>query len=259
MGGLDAIQAAHGELPAPPCGRAHGQPCRQRIGGAAFEVVGTLVSKGMAADGSDADNQVFIPVRTAMLRVFDSRSLSAVFVGVRRTEDLGHVENAIHELLRERHGLDRQQRPDDFTVQNQLRFLSAQQKVTRPLVYFSSGLAGLSLFVGGAGILALMLLSVQERRWEIGLRVAVGARSRDIFLQFLGEALMLAIFGGLLGVVVGASGTWGIAQVTHWAMRVSAQAVFVALGIASGIGIVFGAVPAQKAALWPAARALATE
>jgi len=230
-----------------------------RIAGAAFEVVGTLVSKGMSADGADADNQVFIPVRAAMRRVFDSRSLSAIFVSVHHTQDLELAESTVRQLLRERHGLERRQSADDFTIQNQLRFLTAQQRVTRPLVLFSSGLAGLSLFVGGAGILALMLLSVQERRWEIGLRVAVGATSRDIFFQFLGEAAMLALLGGIAGIGIGALGTWGIAQVTHWAMRVSAQAVFVALGIASGIGIVFGAVPAQKAALWPAARALATE
>jgi putative ABC transport system permease protein len=230
-----------------------------RIGGTTFEVIGTLAPKGMSADGSDADNQVFVPVRTAMRRIFDSRSLSAIFVGVSRAEDLGHVESAIRDRLRERHQLERRARPDDFTIQNQLRSLSAQQKIMRPLAYFCSGLAALSLLVGGSGILALMLLSVQERRWEIGLRVAVGATSRDVFWHFLSEALLLALIGGGLGVALGALGTWAIAQFTHWALRVSLQAVVISLSTAAGIGLVFGASPARKAACLPPAQALVLE
>lgn len=230
-----------------------------RIAGAAFEVIGTLYPKGMSADGSDADNQVFVPVRTAMRRIFDSRSLSAIFVGVRRTEDLAPAERAIRELLRARHLLDRRAHPDDFTVQNQLRFLSAQQRITRPFAYFCSGLAALSLLVGGTGILALMLLSVQERRWEIGLRVAVGATARDIFWHFLAEALVLAMLGGIAGVTLGALGTWAISRITHWSLAVSIRAIGVSLATAVGIGLLFGASPARQAALLPPAKALVLE
>ena len=240
-----------------PSGDAVGQDVR--IAGAAFEVVCRLEPKGMTADGSDVDNQVFIPVQTAMRRIFDSRSLSAIFVGVRRSEDLSAAENQIRNVLRERHQLDRRKRPDDFTIQNQFRFIKAQRQITRPLTFFTTGLAGLSLFVGGAGILALMLLSVQERRPEIGLRVAVGARARDILWQFLAEALVLALGGGALGVTLGAVVTWGIALVTHWVLRVSLQAVLFSLGTAASIGLAFGALPARKAARIAPARALTLE
>ncbi len=240
-----------------PDGNAVGRDLR--IGGSAFEVVGALVPKGAAADGSDVDNQVFIPLRTAMRRVFDSRSLSAIFVGVRRSADLSAAENQIQELLRERHQLEKRGRPDDFTIQNQLRAIATQRQITRPLTFFTTGLAALSLFVGGTGILALMLLSVQERRSEIGLRVAIGARARDILWQFLAEALVLALAGGTLGVGIGAAGTWALALVTRWALRVSLQAVLISLATAASIGLVFGALPARKAALLPPARALSLE
>jgi putative ABC transport system permease protein len=230
-----------------------------RIGGTAFEVIGTLGAKGMSADGSDADNQVFVPVRTAMRRVFDARSLNAVFVGVRRSEDVALVESAMTQLLRERHRLEQRGRPSDFTIQNQLRVTSVQQKIAAPLTYFCSGLAALSLIVGGAGILALMLLSVQERRWEIGLRVAVGATSRDIFWLVLAEALVLAITGGAVGVACGALGTWVLGRVTHWVLSVSVQAIAVSLTTAAGVGLLFGASPARQAALLPPAQALVLE
>ena len=240
-----------------PSGDAIG--CDVRIAGAAFEIVGALLPKGAAGDGSDIDNQVFIPVRTAMRRVFDSRSLSAIYVGVRRSEDLNAAEAEIRALLRDRHLLERRGRPDDFTVQNQRRTVEAQRRITRPLALFTTGLAALSLFVGGAGILALMLLSVQERRSEIGLRVAVGARRRDIVMQFLTEALALALAGGTLGVALGAAGTWMVRIITHWSVQVSPQTVLVSLVTASSIGLLFGALPARKAAQLPPAQALTLE
>jgi len=240
-----------------PDGKAIGRDVR--IAGAAFQVVGALAPKGAAGDGSDIDNQVFIPVRTAMRRVFDSRSLSAIFIGVLRLEDLDPAEGSIRALLRERHLLDRRAIPDDFTIQNQRRSVEAERQVTRPLTLFTMGLAALSLFVGGAGILALMWLSVQERRPEIGLRVAVGARRRDVMTQFLTEALVLALVGGVAGIAIGAAGTWIIGLTTKWSVRVSSETVLASLAVASGIGLLFGALPARQAARLPPAKALTLE
>lgn len=230
-----------------------------RLGGAPFRVIGVLKSKGMSVDGSDTDGQVFVPIKTAMLRIFDSRSLSAVFVSVRHSEELARAQAAIRERLRERHLLDRRHRADDFTIQNQLGVLAAQQRITRPLEYFCAGLAALALLVGGVGILALMLLSVQERRWEIGLRLAVGATSGDIFVQFLTEALALAVIGGTFGVIMGTIGTWVVAQLTHWTLYVSPRTLLFSSSIAVGVGLIFGAVPARRAAQLPPARALTLE
>jgi putative ABC transport system permease protein len=230
-----------------------------RISGIAFEVVGMLRQKGVSADGADADNQAFIPVHTAQRRLFDSRSLGAIFVGVRRPDDLDPVAAEIRSLLRERHALVQRGRPDDFTVQNQLRFLSAQRQTLRPLKVLTAGLAAISLLVGGTGILALMLLSVRERTPEIGLRMAVGARQKDILFQFLAEASLLSLVGGTAGIALGALGISGLSWATHWPLRVSMQALTVSLAMSATIGLVFGAFPAMKAARLPPVQALALE
>jgi putative ABC transport system permease protein len=228
-----------------------------RIGQVRFEVVGTLVAKGVAADGADADNQAFVPVGTAMRRLFDLRSLGAIFV---RTSDPGGLDLLkanIQELLRERHA--RRDRPDDFAVQDQRRFISAEERTLRPLGWLTSGLAVLALLVGGTGILALMLLSVRERTPEIGLRMAVGARPRDVLLQFLAEALVLALLGGVAGIAIGAAGTRILAWATHWPLRVSVGAIAVSFATSAAIGLLFGAIPARKAALLPPVQALSLE
>lgn len=230
-----------------------------RVGTVRFEVIGTLTAKGASADGADADNQVFVPVRTALRRVFDARSLSRVFVGVREANDLGPAEDEVRALLRERHRLTVRNRPDDFAVQDQLRYLSAQRQTARALGYVTSGLAAVSLLIGGTGIFALMLLSVRERTPEIGLRMAVGARRRDILLQFLAEAVALALLGGAAGAVLGVAGAWAAASMTGWPVQPSASAALLSLGVSVAIGFSFGALPARKAALLPPARALGLE
>ena len=221
-----------------------GQPIR--IGQVTFEVVGTLVAKGVSADGADADNQVFVPVGTAMSRLFDVRWLGAVFVRVRASTDLAVVTRAIQALLRERHAC--QGKPDDFAVQDQRRFLSAQARTMQPLTWLTAGLATVALFIGGTGILALMLLSVRERTPEIGLRMAVGARPRDVLVQFLAESLVLSLAGGVAGIVAGALGTALLASATHWPLQVSVRAVAIACASAGLVGLFFGAMPARRAA-----------
>ncbi|MGC4118525.1 MAG: ABC transporter permease [Myxococcales bacterium] len=230
-----------------------------RIGGVGFEVIGSLQLKGASGDGSDADKQVFVPVQTALRRLFNTRSLSRIFIGVREQADLEPVKQSVRGLLRERHRLDRRDLPDDFAVQDQQRFLSAQRQTAESLEAFTLGLSAISLLVGGAGILALMMLSVRERTPEIGLRRAVGARPRDILFQFLAEALVLSLAGGLAGIVVGGAASVLAARATGWPIEVTPQALLLALGTSLLVGLASGAVPARKAAAMVPVRALGLE
>jgi putative ABC transport system permease protein len=230
---------------------------RIHIGQASFEVVGTLAAKGVSADGADADNQVFVPIGTAMTRLFDVRWLGAVFVRVRSSDELGALAHEIQALLRERHGS--QGKPDDFEVQDQKRFLSAQARTMQPLTWLTAGLATVALLIGGTGILALMLLSVRERTAEIGLRMAVGARPRDVLVQFLVESLVLSLAGGVAGIVAGALATALLASATHWPLQVSAGSVGIACATAGLVGVFFGAMPARRAARLQPVQALSLD
>ncbi len=151
-----------------------------RIGAVPFEVIGVLRGKGVLADGSDEDNQILIPIRTALRRVLNTRWLSAVFVSVSDARRMKEAEVQIGKLLQSRHRTGTAGRADDFEVQNTAKFLAAQKLAADSFELLTGGLSAIALVVGGAGILALMFLSVRERTSEIGLRVAVGARPRDI-------------------------------------------------------------------------------
>ena len=224
-----------------------------RIRGVPFEVIGTLEAKGILADGSDEDNQILIPLRTALRRVFNTTWISSAFVSVRDPRRMGDAEAEIAGLLRERH------RKDDFAIQNQAKLLASQATMADSLALFTTGLSALALLVGGTGILALMLLSVKERTGEIGLRMAVGARPRDILLQFLAESTALALGGWLAGVAAGALGTAAVAFGTDWKVGLPFEALLASLAMASAIGLGFGALPARKASLLPPIQALASE
>jgi putative ABC transport system permease protein len=167
------------------------------------------------------------------------------------------AEVALREVLRERHRL----RPgveNDFQVQNQARLLAMQQAAVESLSWLVAGLAGVSMLVGGAGILALMFLSVKERTAEIGLRMAVGARPRDVLLQFLGEATLLAVGGWLLGSAAAVLGGIGVALGTEWRLAFPAGAALVSFLMALVTGLGFGAFPAHRAALLSPIQALGT-
>lgn len=233
-----------------------GSPLRLR--GVPFEIIGVLEAKGAQADGADEDNQVVIPLRTALRRVFNTPWLSALLVSVRDPERMEEAEVAITELLRDRHRLG-PEKPDDFAVQNRTQLLAAQRETVASLTLLTSGLAALALLVGGAGILALMLLSVRERTGEIGLRRAVGARPRDILLQFLAEATVLALGGWLIGSVTGALGALAVAFATDWKVGLPLGALLASLTMALVTGIGFGAFPARKAALLPPIQALSRD
>ncbi len=224
-----------------------------RLRGVPFDIAGVFESKGVTADGSDEDKQVVIPLRTAQRRVFNVTWLDSVFVGVRDAGDMGRAQAEIDGLLRERH-----RRPDDFAVQDRTRFLSARRETAEFLGRLTTGLAAAALLVGGTGILALMLLSVKERTGEIGLRIAVGATPRDVFVQFLAEATALALGGWVLGAAIGGLGAAAVRATTGWSAPMSAQAVAASFAMAAVLGLGAGAVPARKASRLPPSQALSS-
>jgi putative ABC transport system permease protein len=237
-----------------------------RILGVPFAVVGTLQAKGALADGSDEDNQVLVPMRTAMRRILNSTWISAVYVSVVDPGEMEAAQTEIRTLLRARHRLDAtgpsprgNTAADDFAIQNTSRTMAMQQQTADALGRLSTGLAALALLVGGTGVLALMLLSVKERTGEIGLRMAVGATPRDILVQFLCEATLLALGGWLGGLALGAAGAAAVAVGTAWNVALPTDALLASLAMSLTMGLVFGVVPARQASRVPPIDALHAE
>jgi putative ABC transport system permease protein len=228
-----------------------------RIRQVPFEVVGVLARKGVVA-GSDEDNQILVPIRTALRRVFNVAWLTSIFVSVDDSQQLATAERQIANMLRARHRLASDAQPD-FDVQNAATFLTLQRQTAEMLQRLSTGIAAIALIVGGSGILALMLLSVRERAGEIGLRMAVGALRRDILVQFLFEATLLALGGWTGGVLLAGGGAATIALATTWKVAAPRQAVVISFGMAMIIGLGCGAIPARRASLIPPIEALRKE
>jgi putative ABC transport system permease protein len=209
--------------------------------------VALLAPRGVAVDGADQDGPVIIQVRNALRRLRNVTWLNEVFVRVRNADDMDATAARIAELLRDRHrtiGAD-----SDVAVQNTSRLLAFQQQAVDSLDLLTTGLAALSLIVGGAGIVALMYLSVKERTSEIGLRMAVGARERDILIQFLSEATTLSLAGWLAGFLAGGLIAIGITVATGWRVAVPLNATVASFLMTLATGLLFGAVPARKASL----------
>src|SRR5262249_17055507 len=237
--------------------RAIGQQIRIR--NIPFEVIGVLEAKGVLADGSDEDNRVVIPIRTALRRVFNSTWLNPVFIVVRDATEMDEARIAVAELLRDRHRLAQGDKADDFSIQDKTKVLAARKQIAESLTLLATSLAAASLVVGGVGILALMLMSVKERTTEIGLRMAVGAMPRDILVQFLLEAIFIAAGGWLAGMALGTIVTVTIARATTWKTAISPELVLSTLAVVATSGLLFGAYPARKASLMPPIRALRME
>ncbi len=229
------------------------------IRGIPFEVVGVLKAKGVLADGSDEDDRVVIPIRTALRRVFNDTWLNPIFVSVRDVARMDQAHTEIAELLRERHGVNLRHEPDDFSIQDKTKVLATQKNLARTLTLLATGLATASLVVGGVGVLALMLMSVKERTTEIGLRIAVGARSKDILVQFLLESVGLSAGGWLVGAVLGTAVAAIIARTTAWRVTIPPELLLTTLGVMAGSGLIFGAYPARKASLMTPITALRME
>ncbi|MGI5819195.1 MAG: ABC transporter permease [Armatimonadota bacterium] len=228
---------------------------RIRIGRALFEVVGVMERKGLDVGGQDEDDQVFIPLSTGQRRLFNISHVTTIYAKVRRGESLDSAQQEIAALLRERHRL-REGVADDFAVQNQSELIAAQQQISGSFTVLLTSVGGISLLVGGVGILAVMLMSVRERTREVGLRRAVGATRRDILLQFLTEATVLSVAGSLAGVALGVAGAAVTASVTDWAMAFSVPAALGAVIVSAAIGIIFGIYPARQASLQNSVEAL---
>ena len=223
-----------------------------RIKKVPFTVIGVLERKGQNSWGQDQDDVVMVPLSTAKKRVLgvslaNARSVGAISIKVRAGEDMAEAERQIRELLRQRHRLQPYQ-DDDFTVRNLSEILQTQEESSKVMTYLLAAIASVSLFVGGIGIMNIMLVSVTERTREIGLRMAVGARGRDILLQFLVEAVTLSLIGGVIGIALGLGSSQAISQFAEWRTQVSPQAIGLAFGVAAVVGVFFGFYPARKAA-----------
>jgi len=225
-----------------------------KISGIPFRVIGVLEAKGGSEFG-DVDNSVMVPLTTAQTRLFPSRSrsgerlVSLVLVEAVNEDRMDAAVEQISAILRERHGIDFRDE-DDFSVISQADIIAVFGQITGVLTIFLGAIAGISLLVGGIGIMNIMLVSVTERTREIGLRKAVGARRRDILWQFLLEAMTLSLIGGVIGVALGALGAELIsALVDDFRAILSPQAVLLATTFSAAVGLFFGIYPARRASL----------
>ena len=223
-----------------------------RIHKVPFTVIGVLDRKGQTTWGQDQDDRILIPLSTAKRKLLGlnparGRAVGAIFVKVRAAEFMKAAEEEIRGVLRQRHGLQPSQE-DDFVVTNLAEEFKVQESSSRVLTMLLASIASVSLVVGGIGIMNIMLVSVTERTREIGLRMAVGARSRDILAQFLVEAITLSLIGGTIGIGLGLLGSYGIAYFAEWRMLVEPESVLMAFGFAAAVGIFSGLYPARKAA-----------
>jgi putative ABC transport system permease protein len=224
-----------------------------RIKRVPFTVIGVLQTKGQSLMGSDQDDIVIVPLTTARSRVLGSaaqarqRAVQSIWVKALEGHAMKRVEDDVRALLRQRHRLP-PGADDDFWLRNLQEVMAAQEASSRVLALLLAAVASVSLLVGGIGIMNIMLVSVTERTREIGLRMAVGARRRDILGQFLVEAVTLSLIGGLAGIALGVATAFAIGSFLGWRVLLAPEAVAIAFAFAFGVGVLFGFYPARKAA-----------
>jgi putative ABC transport system permease protein len=215
-------------------------------------VIGVADRKGQSAVGQDQDDAVFVPLSTARTRLFGIvqgklRRVNSVWIKVGPGLDMKAAEEGIKSLLRQRHRIQPGQ-DDDFTLRNLTEVMQAQEAASRAMTALLAAIAGVSLLIGGIGIMNIMLVSVTERTREIGLRMAVGARGRDVLSQFLAEAVTLSSIGGLIGLGLGLIAAELIGRSSGWRIEIDGRALAMAFGFAAMVGVFFGYYPARKAA-----------
>jgi len=218
-----------------------------RIANQPFTVAGVMASKGQSGMGQDQDDVIFVPYTTVMKKLRGITFIQNVTVSAASAGETSKVADNIAALLRVRHKI-RPGDPDDFMVRTMEEMASVRKEATQTMTALLASIAGVSLLVGGIGIMNIMLVSVTERTREIGLRMAIGARGRDVLLQFLVEAVVLSLFGGGIGIALGFGLAQGVTLWQGWPTAVSPNAVALAFGFAAMTGIFFGFYPARKAA-----------
>jgi putative ABC transport system permease protein len=225
---------------------------RVRLKGLPFKVVGILARKGNNAFGQDQDDVVLLPYTTVKKKLEGRafNNVDQILVGAGSAADLPRLQEEILAAMRASHRLLRSGAaplPDDFTIRNLTELLGAMSATTGVMTALLAAIASVSLLVGGIGIMNIMLVSVTERTREIGLRMAVGARSRDVLSQFLVESVVLAGIGGVLGIVLGGGAALGVARFAHWPAIISVSAIVVAVVFSGAVGMIFGFYPAWRA------------
>ncbi|HBA99621.1 MAG: hypothetical protein A2W86_10000 [Bacteroidetes bacterium GWD2_45_23] len=230
-----------------------------RIGRIPFSVIGIMEPKGADLDGVDQDDQIFIPVQTALRRVFNLNYINSINIQATSIDKMEEAIGQVTEVLREQHRLNRGDKPDDFTIQNQIELLEAQKETTDTFTALIVSTAGVSLLVGGIGILAIMLIAIRERINEIGLRMAIGASRKDILLQFVIESSILSIGGGIIGIAVGVLTSVVIIFATEWTLNISIPSLVYSFLFSLSVGLFFGVYPARKASRLDPIEALKSE
>ncbi|MDR3377354.1 MAG: ABC transporter permease [Verrucomicrobiae bacterium] len=218
-----------------------------RLGTIPFVIIGLLESKGSGMGGQNQDDRFIIPYTTAMKRLTGDKYLRSINVEIVSADRMDSGEQQITSLLRQRHRLTADQ-SDDFNIFNQKEIADTVNSISKIITLLLGSIAGISLVVGGIGIMNIMLVSVTERTREIGIRIAVGAQPGDIRLQFLIEAVTLSLLGGLIGVLFGIGASKLVSVVADFHAVVSTGSILLAFGVSSAIGIFFGFYPATKAA-----------
>jgi len=223
-----------------------------RVRGIPMKVVGVLATKGQNSMGQDQDDVIMVPISTLRNRLWGGEASSklkrvgSVSVKVREGQDMKAVEESIKDLLRQRFKVQ-PGGEDPFQIRNLTEILQAQEESSRVMTLLLAAVAGISLLIGGIGIMNIMLVSVTERTREIGLRMAVGARGKDILAQFLIEATTLSLLGGAIGVLLGAGATLAVGHFAGWKVAMTVDAVGLAVGFSALVGVFFGYYPARRA------------
>jgi len=215
-----------------------------------FTVIGILDRKGQSPQGQDQDDAVFVPLRTAqrnLVRSQRSGIVGAIIVKARSEELIDKAESEIQALLNQRHRITNSKEPD-FSTRNLSEILAVAEQSSRAMSLLLGAVASISLIVGGIGIMNIMLVSVTERTREIGIRMAIGAKKNDILMQFMTEAVLLTMLGGLIGIALGTGGATVVSRLLGWPTLISFQSIAIAFVFSGAVGIFFGFYPAKKAA-----------
>jgi putative ABC transport system permease protein len=215
-----------------------------------FTVIGVLDRKGQSPQGTDQDDTIFVPLRTAQVKLSRSsfpNTVGAVMVQAQSEALLGKAEEEVNSLLKQRHRITNSKEPD-FSTRNLSEILAVAEQSSKAMSLLLGAVASISLIVGGIGIMNIMLVSVTERTREIGIRMAIGARRNDILWQFMTEAVLLTMLGGLIGILLGTAGATAVSKILEWPTLISVQSITVAFFFSGAVGIFFGFYPARKAA-----------